>query len=33
MLEYGDLVTLENDKQYIVASTCKYENGFYAYFV
>ena len=33
MLEYGDIVTLEDDKQYVVASTCQYQDVFYVYVV
>lgn len=33
MLEFGDIVTLENDKKYLVASTCNYNSKFYVYLV
>lgn len=33
MLEFGDIVTLENDEKYLVASTCEYESKFYVYIV
>ena len=29
MLEFGDIVTFENDKEYVVASNCTYENNIY----
>ena len=33
MLEFGDIVTLENNIKYVVASTCYYESVFYVYLV
>ncbi len=33
MIEFGDIVTLENDNKYVVASTCIYKEQFYAYLV
>ena len=33
MLEFGDIVTLENDKKYLVASTCNYNSKSYVYLV
>lgn len=33
MLEFGDIITLENDKKYLVASTCNYNSKFYVYLV
>ena len=33
MLEFGDVITLENNKEYIVASICEYEGQFYSYLV
>ena len=33
MLEFGDIVTLENDKKYLVASTCDYNSKLYVYLV
>lgn len=33
MLEFGDIITLENNKEYVVASTCNYKNDFFAYIV
>lgn len=29
MLEFGDIITLENDKNYLVASTCDYNSNNY----
>ncbi len=33
MLKFGDVITLDNDKKYIVASTCTYKGKNYAYIV
>lgn len=33
MLEFGDIITLENDKKYLIASTCNYDSKFYVYLV
>ena len=33
MLEFGDIVTLENNKKYLVASTCSYHSKIYVYLV
>lgn len=33
MLEFGDIVTLENDKKYLIASTCNYNSKCYVYLV
>ncbi len=33
MLKYGDVITLDNDKRYVVASTCTYKEKEYAYIV
>lgn len=33
MLEFGDILTLENDEQYVVASSCRYNNKEYFYLV
>lgn len=33
MLEFGDILTLENDEQYIVASSCEYNKKEYFYLV
>lgn len=33
MLEFGDIVTLENDKKYLVASTCSYHSKIYVYLI
>lgn len=33
MLEFGDILTLENDEQYVVASSCKYNDKEYFYLV
>lgn len=33
MVEFGDVITLENEKEYVVASTCIYKNQFYSYLV
>ena len=33
MLEFGDIITLENEKEYVVASTCEYKEQFYVYLV
>ena len=33
MLEFGDIITLENDKKYLVVSTCNYNSKFYVYLV
>lgn len=33
MLEFGDIITLENDKKYVVAGTCKYKEKNYVYLV
>ena len=33
MLEFGDIITLENDKKYLVASTCNYNSKNYVYLV
>ena len=33
MLEFGDIITLENDKKYLVASTCNYNSNIYVYLV
>lgn len=33
MLEFGDIITLENDKKYLVSSTCTYDSKFYVYLV
>lgn len=33
MLEFGDIITLENNKKYIIASTCIYKEQLYVYLV
>lgn len=33
MLEFGDIITLENNKKYIVASTCMHNGNFFIYVV
>ncbi len=33
MLEFGDIITLENNKKYVVASTCTYNDKFFIYVV
>lgn len=33
MLEFGDIITLENNKKYVVASTCIYNDNFFIYVV
>lgn len=33
MLEFGDIVTLENDEEYLVASSCEYQSEIYIYLV
>lgn len=33
MLEFGDIITLENDKKYVVAGTCVYNDKNYVYLV
>ena len=33
MLEFGDIITLENEKKYLVAGTCKYNDKNYVYLV
>ena len=33
MLEFGDVITLENDVQYVVAGSCMYNEKFYVYLV
>lgn len=33
MLEFGDIITLENDKKYLVASSCNYNSKIYVYLV
>lgn len=33
MLEFGDIITLENEKKYLVAGTCNYNGKNYVYLV
>lgn len=33
MLEFGDIITLENNKKYLVSGTCTYNNKYYVYLV
>lgn len=33
MLEFGDIITLENGKKYLVAGTCNYNEKKYVYLV
>lgn len=33
MLEFGDIITLENEKKYLVAGTCSYDEKNYVYLV
>ena len=33
MLEFGDIITLENEKKYLVAGTCSYDDKNYVYLV
>ena len=33
MLEFGDIITLENEKKYLVAGTCSYNDKNYVYLV
>lgn len=33
MLEFGDIITLENGKKYLVTGTCKYNEKNYVYLV
>lgn len=33
MLEFGDIITLENNKNYLVSGTCTYNNKYYVYLV
>ena len=33
MLEFGDIITLENEKKYLVAGTCNYNDKNYVYLV
>ena len=33
MLEFGDIITLENNKKYLVSGTSTYNNKYYVYLV
>lgn len=33
MLEFGDIITLENEKKYLVVGTCNYNDKNYVYLV
>ena len=33
MLEFGDIITLENEKKYLVAGKCNYSGKYYVYLV
>ena len=33
MLEFRDIITLENNKKYLVSGTCTYNNKYYVYLV